>query len=474
MPDTRNIQETQAQDVPDVQNTLGSRNLLPNPQAMPLSEQLISAIRSENDRDLQRQIAENAVASVGLKQVSLNQRKVHQAQSAMSIKLDDWKVTSQKRSGRCWLFAALNLLRSKTMVKLGVKDFEFSQAHACFWDKFERANYFLETMISLADQPLNSRLIQFLLKDVLSDGGQWDMLTSIFLKHGVVPKEVMPETHASSNTHDLNVQLQKLLRRSTLELRDITNSGQSPENIQAAKNRVLSQVYRILSINLGTPPTSFNWQWRDDKGEFHNGGTLTPLEFFAQYVDVDLTEYVCLVDDPRPAHPKGQTLTVQHLGNTIGGRETIYLNIDIDLMKQLAQDTLVAGEPVWFGCDVSQSSHRDQGLLVHDVFAYNQILGVDLHTTKEQRVIMGDSAMTHAMLFTGVDVKDGKPVRWRVENSWGEDVGNKGFFVMDDQWFTEYVFEVVVKKTQLPAELQAALDSEPIELPAWDPMGALA
>lgn len=444
------------------------------PQSAALSAELIAQIRARQDADPQRRIAENAVASVGLDAVALDQAKVHQAQAAMSTKLDKWSVTSQKRSGRCWLFASLNLMRMGAMQKMGVKEFEFSQAYACFWDKFERANYFLENMISLASEALDSRVVQFLLGDVLGDGGQWDMLTSIYLKHGVVPKEAMPETHASSGTARMNSQLQKLLRRSALELRDLVNGGVSDSDVQAVKQEVLAQVYRILTINLGTPPTSFTWQWRDDEGNFHRDGELTPLEFYDRYVQVDLTEYVCLVDDPRTMHKKGQTMTVEHLGNTVGGRPVLYLNAEIELMKRLAKETLEAGEPVWFGCDVGQSSHRDSGLLVGDLYAYDQVMGVDLQTTKEQRVLMGDSAMTHAMLLTGVDVVDGKPVRWRVENSWGDEIGDKGFFAMDDKWFDDYVFEVVIKKSMLPEDLQAALAEEPLVLPAWDPMGALA
>lgn len=444
------------------------------PQSAALSAELIAQIRARQDADPQRRIAENAVASVGLDAVALDQTKVHQAQAAMSTKLDKWSVTSQKRSGRCWLFASLNLMRMGAMQKMGVKEFEFSQAYACFWDKFERANYFLENMISLASEALDSRVVQFLLGDVLGDGGQWDMLTSIYLKHGAVPKEAMPETHASSGTARMNSQLQKLLRRSALELRDLMNGGASDSDVQAAKQEVLAQVYRILTINLGTPPTSFTWQWRDDEGNFHRDGELTPLEFYDRYVQVDLTEYVCLVDDPRTMHKKGQTMTVEYLGNTVGGRPVLYLNAEIELMKRLAKETLEAGEPVWFGCDVGQSSHRDSGLLVGDLYAYDQVMGVDLQTTKEQRVLMGDSAMTHAMLLTGVDVVDGKPVRWRVENSWGDEIGDKGFFAMDDKWFDDYVFEVVIKKSMLPEDLQAALAEEPLVLPAWDPMGALA
>lgn len=439
-----------------------------------LSDDLIQSIRSQVDSDPNARRSRNAVAEVGLDKAAIDREKVTTVHRSMSTKLDKWPVTNQKKSGRCWLFASLNLMRPGTMKKLGVKEFEFSQNYALFWDKFERSNYFLEAMIELAGEPLDSRTVQFMLTDVLNDGGQWDMLAAVYKRHGVVPKESMPETFASSNTARMNSQLAVLLRRSALELRDMVAAGATPDQVQEAKEKVLRSVYQILTINLGVPPEEFDWQWEDSEGNFHRDGVLTPHQFFDKYVDINLDDYVCLVDDPRREHPKNTTLTVDHLGNVVGGQPVLYLNVDIAVMKEAAAASLRSGEPVWFGCDVGQQSNRDEGLLVEDLYDYGDTLGVDLSTTKEQRVLTGESLMTHAMLLVGVDEVDGTPRRWRVENSWGDDLGDKGFFTMDDDWFTEYVFEVVVRKDLLSPELQAALNEPPLVLPAWDPMGALA
>ena len=420
-------------------------------------------------------IARNAVTNAGIDAACLDRAKVVGTPTVMSHRLDQWKATSQKKSGRCWLFSSLNLLRDTTHERIGVKDFEFSQNYVLFFDKLERANYFLRDMVACASEPVDSRLVQFLLSEVLGDGGQWDMAVSLYQKHGLVPKEAMPETQSSSNTSRMNTRLQVLLRRSALEVRELLASGASPEEVEALISTVLDAVWRILVICLGEPPRSFDWEWRDDAGEFHRDGTVTPKEFFDRYVGVDLSEYVCLVDDPRRAHAKGQALTVEHLGNVIGGRQIRYINTEMATIKKIASRMIARGEPVWFGADVSQQSERDLGLLVEELHDYSGLFGVDLKTTKEQRVLSGESAMNHAMLFTGVDIdEDGHPRRWRVENSWGEDVGEKGFFTMDDAWFSEYVFEVVVKISELPDELRPAVTSEPLVLPAWDPMGTLA
>ncbi len=443
--------------------------------AAPLDEAFVADLVRPTTDPVMR-IALNAVTHAGIDACALDRERVVATPTVVSHRLDTWAVTNQKKSGRCWLFSSLNLLRASARTNLGVKDFELSQNYAMFWDKFERANWFLEDIIATAStEDLDSRLVQFLLADVLGDGGQWDMAVSIYLKHGVIPQQAMPETEASSNTRRMNTLLQVLLRRCALDLRGAVARGASTDEVQDMKRTVLSQVWRILVISLGAPPTEFDWEWRDDEGAFHRDGALTPHEFYDRHVGVDLTQYVCLVDDPRISHPKGRALSVEHLGNVVGGRSIRYINAEMDVIKRLAADAIVGGEPVWFGADVSQQADRDSGLLVGGLHDYSGLFGVDLSTTKEQRVLTGESAMNHAMLFTGVDIaEDGTPRRWRVENSWGEEPGDKGYFTMDDDWFTDNVFEVVVRIDALPEDLRAAVTEEPLVLPAWDPMGTLA
>ncbi len=417
---------------------------------------------------------QNAVTRVSVDEVALRHERVVSLPTSMSNRLDDWTVTDQKKSGRCWLFAALNLFRYGTAKKLGVKQFEFSQNHAMYWDKLERANMFLGDIIETADEPVDGRLVSFLLETLLGDGGQWNMAMSVFLKHGVVPKEAMPETQSSSDTDRMNKSLCSVLRQGAKALRDAIGQGASAEQIDALRNDYVAASHRILTIHLGTPPTDFDWQWTDDAKEFHRAGRITPQQFFAEYVTIPVEHFVCLVDDPRPEHPKGSLLTVEHLGNVVGGEPVIYVNSRIDQMKQLAAAAIVAGEPVWFGCDVGQQMQRTEGIWSADLFDVGGVYATDFTMDKEARVRYGDSLMTHAMLLTGVDLVDGVPRRWRVENSWGDKNGDKGFYTMDDSWFDEYVFEVAVDARKLPDDLAAALGTEPISLAPWDPMGALA
>jgi bleomycin hydrolase len=417
-------------------------------------------------------LAQNAVTRVTVDDVAINRDIVSSIDHSHSTTLDDWKVTNQERSGRCWLFAGLNLLRVDVMRKTGLKDFEFSQNYAMFWDKLERANYFLEAMTETASRDLDDRTVAFLLDSVAGDGGQWNMFAALVAKHGLVPKNAMPETQSSSNTARMNSILRYQLRQGARAVRAAAAEG--PDAARAAKAEIMQVVYRILCIHLGTPPERFDWQWTDKDKNFHRNGVLTPLEFAAAYVDLPVSEYVCLVNDPRPSSPVGATFTVEYLGNVVGGPPVIYLNVGMQVIKDVAAATIQGGEPVWFGCDVGKMMSNDYAFWDAELYDLPSVYDAAFDLDKGARLAYHETAMTHAMLFTGVDVLDGVTRRWRVENSWGADRGADGFFTMNDSWFGQYVFEIAARRSALPAELRSALDAEPIVLPAWDPMGALA
>ena len=439
-----------------------------------LSEGYIAELRREFAANRANKIAQNAVVGTSIDTVALDHDIAVATVPSFSHKLDDWGVTNQRQSGRCWMFAGLNLFRVGAMKKMGVKEFEFSQNYTMFWDKFERANYLYEAIIRTADQPLADRTVSFLLEDPLGDGGQWNMFVNLIKKHGAVPKAVMPETQSSSETRKMNSLLRAKLREGSQDLREQYAGGATPEALAERKDTLLRTIYRILCIHLGTPPERFTWQWSDSDKNFHRDEAMTPQEFAAKYIELPIDEYVCLVNDPRATSPYGRTFTVEYLGNVVGGAIVKYLNIEIGLMKEIAQKVIVGGEPVWFGCDVGKQMERKQGIWDKNLFDYGALYGEEFTQDKAARLDYHETLMTHAMLFTGVDVVDGTARRWRVENSWGEENGQKGYYTMNDSWFDEYTFEIAARRDLLPAELQAALDQEPIVLPAWDPMGALA
>ncbi len=437
-----------------------------------ITKKQIEAMRAEFNDDPSAKIAQNAVTGNNVASVSLRRDLVQEVDFSFSTKLDDWKATNQKSSGRCWLFATLNLFRPGTMKKMNVKEFEFSQAHIHFWDKFERSNHFLEAIIETSDRAVDDRTIHFLLSDPIGDGGQWNMAMNLIRKHGLVPKTAYPESNSSSSTRWMNSILKDILRSTASEIRGIINSGGSDEDARTHKDSRMKDIWRVLCIHLGTPPESFDWQWRDKDKEFHRRGKITPQEFAKEYVDIDWEDYVCIVNDPRNEYY--QTYTVDYLQNVAGGPPVVYLNVPSDEMKSITQKILEDGLPVWMGCDVGKQMDRKRGLWDANLFETSELYGVNYGMDKADRLRHGQTMMTHAMLFTGVDVVDGKPRRWRVENSWGDDSGEKGFYTMNDNWYDEHMFEIATPKKYLNAKMLKGLETVPMVLDAWDPMGSLA
>lgn len=416
-------------------------------------------------------VAMNAVCSMPIGKVALNRRRVGEVEHSYSVHLPENKATAQNNSGRCWMFAGLNCLRYEATKRMELgDDFELSQVYTLFWDKLEKANYFLQSIEDTLSEPDGSRLLDFLLVQPLQDGGQWHMLVSLIKKYGLVPKAVMPETESSSNTGAMTAHMTSVLRDAACRMRSSERS-----QVSVIRHEALETCYRILTVHLGQPPVEFDWQWRDKEKAFHPTERLTPKTFYDKYIGVNLDEYACLIHDPRPKHQFGRTYTVSFLGNVVGGDPICYLNVDLRLFRQAAINQLQAGEPVWFGCDVGKHLERDLGVLDLDIFELKSIYGRMPTFNKAERLTYGQSLMTHAMVFTGVDLDhNGQAKKWRVENSWSEKPGDKGFFLMTDPWFEQYMYEVVVHQRHLATELLSKLKEDPIELDPWDPMGSLA
>ena len=438
-----------------------------------VTEAQIEEFRKSFDSDPSATIAQNAVSNADLSTLALRRELVQNMDFSFSTKLDEWNATNQRRSGRCWLFAALNLFRVGAMKKMNLKNFEFSQSYIHFWDKLERSNHFLEAILETSDRSVDDRTIHFLLSDPIGDGGQWNMAMNLIRKHGLVPMSAYPESHSSSNTRSMNTVLKDILRTTASEIREILEGGGSENEARKRKEERMSEIWRVLCIHLGTPPEKFDWQWRDKDNEFHRMGTMTPKEFVDEYVDVDWEEYICIVNDPRNEYYR--TYTVDFLQNVAGGPPVVYLNVPSGEMKDITQKLIEDGIPVWMGCDVGKNMARKRGLWDAELYDLEGLYGIQFGMEKADRLRFGQTMMTHAMLFTGVDVVDGKPRRWRVENSWGsEDSGEKGFYTMNDNWYDEHMFEIAAPKDCLTDEMRSGLEGNPIVLPAWDPMGSLA
>lgn len=450
----------------------------------PLSEETIEKLKATFYDDPKNVLAQNACTRVEPYEICTSRCRVQETQHVFSHKIESEgkPISNQKATGRCWIFACLNVIRIPFMKKYNVEDFEFSQAYIFFWDKIERSYYFLNLIVETArrKESVDGRLVSYLLSKPMNDGGQWDMIVNLINKHGLVPKKNFPESVSSEGSLQVNSILTSKLREFSIILRKMVEDGNSDADIKAKIDEQMVIIYRIVGICIGIPHAKFTWEYTDKSKEYHSVGPITPKEFYEKHVKpvYNVDDKVCLVTDPRPTNRYNQAYTVDCLGNVVGGRKVIYNNQPVELLAELCAKSIKSNEPVWFGCQVSKRFSNKLGVQDLEIHDYKLVFGVDVSVpmTKAQRLIYGESAMSHAMVLTAVSIDDKsqKPTKWRVENSWGEERGERGYLVMTSDWFDEYVFEIVVDKSIVPKEVLDVFEQDPVVLPAWDPMGTLA
>ena len=441
--------------------------------ASPITEKELAVWSKSYADSTERQLATLAFSKTDIADAVYSSRDAFSMTQTFSIEIPTMRATDQQRSGRCWLFAATNVLRERIAKALDLESFQLSQSYLAFWDKFERSNYFLESVLDTAALPIGDRTVSFILSGGVYDGGQWEMFANIARKYGVVPKDIYGETKQSSGTASMNHYLNRALKHDAARLRALCAEGASEETLRAEKSAMLEMIYGFLCSCYTEPPKAFDFEYVDKEKQYHIERGLTPLAFFEKYARPVLDETVSIINAPTADKPWHKTYTVRYLGNVVGGRDICHLNLPIDEFKAAILRQLQAGKVVWFGADSGKFGDREQGVWDDRCFHAEQMTGLDLSLTKAEALDYHYSAMGHAMVLTGVNLVDGKPNRWKIENSWGEKSGTNGYYVCSDSWFDKYIYQAAVEKEFL-GELAALAEQPPIELPPWDPMGTLA
>ncbi|RFU72958.1 bleomycin hydrolase [Trichoderma arundinaceum] len=455
------------------------------PEGLPVS--LLELWLDHVMKDPKNRLAHAALSSSDPRQALLSRSTKIANQQVFNIQIpfEGDPITNQRSSGRCWLFASTNVFRVALMKRHNLESFELSQAYLFYWDKLEKANWFLEQIVQTAKEDLDSRVVQRLLGDIVSDGGQWDMVYNLVEKYGLVPQALYPDSWNAMNSSILNSIIKTKLRGFAVTLREVCNGVPMPPSaIGDHKAFMLQEIALIMTLLLGQPPKpseEFTWQYLDKDGKSRELKT-TPKAFSKDIYSSEfrvtsdaIQSMISLVHDPR--HDPLRKLTVSRLGNIVGGRNITYVNVEMETLKSTCVKMLKSGVPIFFGCDVGKFSDRVAGIMDLDLFDYEAGFNISLlGMTKAERLMTGESLMTHAMVLTAVhlDEKTGKPVRWRVQNSWGTAAGDKGWFVMSDAWMDEFVYQAVVDPRFCSKEVRDVLKQEPIVLPLWDPMGSLA
>ena len=419
-----------------------------------LSLEEIAEFSRDFNADPKNQAIARAAGRSGVIEASWNSEVSRRLNRTFSVELDTDNVTNQERSGRCWLFS-----------KNKGKNFTFSQAYNYFWDKIERANYFYDRIIATADRPLDDRTVRGYMDWTTTDGGQWHMAASVIAKYGVVPSYVMPETFNSNHSDALNMVLSDKERKDALVLRKLVQAGDAAA-VEAKRKEFLAQVYKIMAMAVGEPPKTFDLEFRDDDKNYHLEKQLTPVEFFNKYCDTDFDDYVVLAN--APDHELNRVLHLGFEDNVEGGLPNLFVNVPMEYLEDAAVKMLKSGRAVWFGNDVLRQMDRKTGFMDTELYKLDDLLGIDTTMTKAERLATGVGMSSHDMAIVGVDEDRGEIRQWKVENSWGDKSGEKGYFVMSNDWFREYVYEVTVKKEFVPKQILDLLETEPVELDPWD------
>jgi bleomycin hydrolase len=456
-----------------------------------LSTKLIERIQSDFEMDPHIRAMYNSITNNNVKNLALNRDIVRQHNEFFSNKVKVKGITNQKSSGRCWLFAGLNSLRPAVISKHKLKEFEFSQIYLAFWDKMEKANTFLQYMIDFRDLDLMDRKMVIILRGEPGDGGYWENFADLVNKYGLVPKEVMPETNSSENTRTMNQVLYQKLRSDAVKLHKMHRAGKSIRVLSREKEKMLAEVYRILVMNLSEPPKqfSFRYQTKDsskdkDEDKENNGDqdkeedtidsdetlqiTTTPKRFFAEFVGVNLNDYVNIFNDTTRDYGKHYQISMSR--NLYDGHDISYVNVDIETLKNIAVRSITDGTPMLFAADVTYDQSSEHGIMADGLYDYQSIYNIDISMTKAERALYRSSVRNHGMTLIGVDLKDARPVKWWVENSWGADKGSKGYWTMYDDWFDLHVYNIIVHKKYVPPEILKIKDEPAVLLPPWDPM----
>lgn len=436
--------------------------------AQELEKITVQKIQSAFEMNAYTKAMQNALSNNDINKIAKNLSNINEEDHHFTYRIEVKGITNQKSSGRCWLFTALNMFRPKAIQKLNVKSFEFSQNHLYFWDLFEKSNLYLNNMIRTAHKPIDDRLVQWYLKTPIADGGMWSSFANLVDKYGLMPKDAMPETRSSENTRNMLKFINLKLKENGLRLRQAAADGIGQKELQTQREEMMSEIYRMLALNLGTPPSEFSWRYKDKNQNLSAYKNYTPLSFKTFILgDIQMNDYVMLMNDP--SRPFNKHYEIENYRNVEEGVNWHYVNLDNQAIKSMAINSLKNNEAMYASCDVGQQLNRDDGILDIDNFDYESVYGVKFGMNKAERIRTRASSSSHGMALIAVELdRNGKSTKWQFENSWGVSSGHKGFLTFTDEWFDEYMFRIVIHKDFVTPEVLKIYKSKPVLLPAWD------
>ena len=436
-----------------------------------ITKQMLQQIEKQNVPTASDRALRNALAANAIDALAKNQQNAGALDTYFNIETKKQSITNQKSSGRCWMFSGMNVLRANFAKRTDSLKVTFSQDYLFFYDQLEKANLMLQGVIDTGKKPIDDQRVQFFFHHPLNDGGTFCGVADLTEKYGLVPTEVQPETYSAESTSRMSRIISSKLREQGLELRKMVNEGKKAKDIQQRKTEMLSEIYHMLVITLGEPVKEFTYAFRDKNGKALTPvKTYTPQSFYQEVVGEKLNgTFIMVMNDPRREYYK--TYEVEYDRHTYDGHNWKYLNLPMEDIEQLAIASLKDGRKLYSSYDVGKQLDRKRGFADTENFDYESLFGTTFGMNKAERISTFDSGSTHAMTLTAVDLDaDGKPLKWKVENSWGSDSGHQGCIIMTARWFREYMFRLVVDKKYVSEKLLKDYDQKPIMVMPEDPL----
>ncbi len=432
-------------------------------------------INSEMITKFQNEYLNNKIFTVGRNALTQNsisnlvyvKEQEKNTQKNFTIDLDNLPVLNQGASRRCWIYSGLEILRKHMIEQYNIEDFIFSSNYISFYDKLEKANFFIETMTELINRDIDDREIEFMLRKGIRDGGYWQNFVNLINKYGIVPEYVFPDTYSSSNTKELNELLSKYLRKFTIEIRKNKN------NINEIKEKTLQDVYNILCNCQGVPPNRFDFEFKDKNNKYKIIKNITPLEFFNTYIKIDLEQYHDIINYPSPNKPFNKTYTVKHLYNVLGYKENLFLNLNYTRLEEMIIQQLKNGDIVYFSCDNGKYMNNEKGIWNDKQYDYENLFQIDLSLEKGEMLDSRECYFGHTMVITGIELEDNRIKRFKLKNSWGKSETNSGYWIATPSWMKKYLYQIVVKEDYMLKDEIELLKTKPIELNIWDSLAEL-
>ncbi len=437
-----------------------------------ISQDMLREIQEAQKTSVAGKALFNAMAANGIEKLAVNHAVSGEPDTYFSVETRPQSITDQKHSGRCWMFSGLNVLRSDFARRTDSLMVELSQDYLFFYDQLEKSNLFLQGVIDCADKPMDDVRVSFFFKSPLNDGGTFCGVSDLVDKYGLVPKGVMPETYSSENTSKATSLIKSKLREFGLQLRDMVNTGSTQADIKSEKTRMLTEIYKMLTMTLGTPPTEFTYAFKNKDGRtVTQRKSYTPMTFAKEILNnkVLTGSFIMIMNDPRREYYK--TYEVEFDRHTYDGTNWKYLNLPMEDISKLAIDVLKDGHKMYSSYDVGKFLDSERGYCDINNYDYCSLFDTTFGMDKAQRIMTFDSGSTHAMTLTAVDLDaDGNPIKWKVENSWGADSGQKGCLIMTSEWFNEYMFRLVVDKSYVSKTMLKQYEQEPVMVMPEDPL----